>query len=106
MILLIIFVIVPDVLSKGNIHDCVMGKNNFLEILFIYSVTIEFLATQALAGTGDGTTSTSCAGCDPALDVCFPSCQGYIKNVYFDCDGVCLPEGYYFDPRKISSLNI
>mmetsp|Transcript_29725 Transcript_29725/g.32355 ORF Transcript_29725/g.32355 Transcript_29725/m.32355 type:complete len:136 (+) Transcript_29725:16-423(+) len=67
--------------GKGSVHECVK-------------------ATQALATTGDGTDSTSCAGCDPALDSCYTTCQGYIKNVYFDCDGVCLPEGYYFDPQE------
>lgn len=50
------------------------------------------------AGYGD--TDTSCMGCDPALPDCYTDCQGLVDQLYFQCDSVCLPEGYYFDPRK------
>lgn len=63
-----------------------------------------FVATLALATTGNGQEANSCAGCDPAVPICSQGCQNYITNVYWDCDSVCLPDGYYFDPRKYFSV--
>lgn len=59
-----------------------------------------------MSRAGDGTTIDSCMGCDPALPDCFPTCQALVDQLYTQCDSVCLPDGYYFDPRKLSILNI
>jgi len=55
-----------------------------------------------LATFGDGSTSTSCMGCDPALPECTSPCQSVVDDLYTDCDGICLPDGYYYDPCKTS----
>ncbi len=39
-----------------------------------------------------------CWGCDPTIGTCVLNCQQLINTLYSDCDGVCLPDGYYFDP--------
>jgi hypothetical protein len=57
-------------------------------------------ATNKLRKAGDGTTSSSCSNCDPALPACNAGCQDLIDTVYWSCSGVTLPQGYYFDPRK------
>jgi hypothetical protein len=57
-------------------------------------------ASKSLAELGDGSTSTSCMECDPALPTCNGLCQLVIDKLYYFCDDVCLPYGYYFDPRK------
>eukprot|EP01039_Chlorochromonas_danica_P001100 gene1100-1195_t len=38
-------------------------------------------------------------GCDPTYPTCAEGCQDLVKRVYYRCDGVCLPNGYYFDPQ-------
>jgi hypothetical protein len=38
--------------------------------------------------------------CDPTVQYCPDGCQGLVDKMYYDCDDVCLPDGYYFDPRK------
>jgi hypothetical protein len=38
--------------------------------------------------------------CDPAIPDCAPGCQGLIDKIYYDCDGICLPDGYYYDPGE------
>lgn len=40
-------------------------------------------------------------GCDPAQPSCSLGCQKLINKLYENCDEVCLPYGYYFDPRKM-----
>ena len=40
-------------------------------------------------------------GCDPARPDCAIGCQNLIDSMYIKCDGVCMPDGYYYDPRKI-----
>ena len=56
------------------------------------------IATNKLRKSGDGSTITSCYGCDPAQPVCSVGCQDLIDTVYYVCDGVTMPDGYYFDP--------
>jgi len=65
----------------GNVHTCVHASNKLLK-------------------AGSGTTADSCMGCNPALPTCFPGCQGLIDKLYSNCDKVCLPYGYYFDPQQ------
>jgi hypothetical protein len=36
--------------------------------------------------------------CDPTLNVCPVGCQGLVNELFKDCEGVCLPDGYFFDP--------
>jgi hypothetical protein len=38
--------------------------------------------------------------CDPTKAACPDGCQNKIQKMYFGCDDICLPDGYYFDPRK------
>lgn len=74
-----------------------------MELLFNYWNGLSFfVATLNLAATGDGKEVTSCAGCNPAQEFCVPGCQSLITKVYWECDSVCLPDGYYYDPRKFS----
>ena len=41
-----------------------------------------------------------CMNCDPAADQCNPGCQVLIDGLYHVCSGMCLPDGYYFDPQS------
>ena len=54
-------------------------------------------ATRKLGKNGDGSTDSSCMHCDPAIEFCYFNCQELIDQMYEACDGVCLPDGYYFD---------
>jgi hypothetical protein len=42
-------------------------------------------------------------GCDPARPDCSVGCQDLIDSMYVKCDGVCMPDGYYYDPRKFQT---
>ncbi len=59
-----------------------------------------YTATRKIAKHGDGYVPDSCMSCDPAVPDCFYDCQPLIDLMYKVCDGVCLPDGYYFDPSK------
>jgi hypothetical protein len=61
----------------------------------------ELTATNKLRKMGDGSTDSSCMDCNPALPECFIDCQERIDIMYRNCQGVCLPDGYYFDPSKL-----
>jgi hypothetical protein len=41
-------------------------------------------------------------GCDPTYPTCSSGCQDLVEKIYYRCDGICLPNGYFFDPRKPS----
>ena len=58
-------------------------------------------AAKALARNGDGTTVTSCMGCDPTQGECYFNCQAKVDALYKYCDSGCLPDGYFYDPRKL-----
>ena len=47
------------------------------------------------------TVQPSCMKCDPALQYCQSGCQALVGSVYTNCDNICLPDGYYFDERKL-----
>lgn len=42
-----------------------------------------------------------CIGCEPVQTVCpsDPDCQTAIDRMYLNCEGVTLPDGYYYDPK-------
>jgi len=80
--LLIVIVTLVVVSGAGDVHRCVHSSTK-------------------LAKRGRGNTDTSCMGCDPAQPSCSLGCQKLINKLYENCDEVCLPYGYYFDPRKI-----
>ena len=42
-----------------------------------------------------------CIGCEPVQTVCpsDPDCQTSIDSMYLNCEGVALPDGYYYDPK-------
>lgn len=82
------------------------------------------IAAKRIANKGDGSTPNSCMSCDPThgsvryfspnlfLNVsgvvvgsCPDGCQNRIDTMYVACDGVCLPDGYFFDPRKLCRIN-
>ena len=46
---------------------------------------------------GDGSTPNSCFACDPTLSECPEGCRGLILDVFNYCNGICLPDGYFFD---------
>lgn len=58
-----------------------------------------FIASRKLAKNGDGSTEGSCMQCDPTQDVCPVGCQALVNHLFQDCAGVCLPDGYFFDPK-------
>jgi hypothetical protein len=66
--------------SEGSVHKCVHSSTK-------------------LAKRGRGNTETSCMGCNPAMPACSSGCQNLIDKLYINCDNVCLPDGYYFDPQ-------
>ena len=41
-----------------------------------------------------------CFNCDPATNECNPGCQILIDGLYHVCSGMCLPDGYFFDPES------
>lgn len=53
-----------------------------------------------------------CIGCDPVQDTGCPAtpdmennkaktpCQELISDMHWNCDGVVLPDGYYYDPQR------
>ena len=45
-------------------------------------------------------TSKPCMSCDPTESTCAPGCQQRIAEMYVACDGVTMPDGFYFDPNK------
>ena len=52
---------------------------------------------------------TLCLGCSQYSQATCPfSCQSYINEIYRNCEGVLLPENYYFDPpvSEILMFNI
>ena len=51
----------------------------------------------------NGTNPSLCIGCSLSQATCPSSCQGYIDDLYRKCDGVTLPENYYFDPPVSNS---
>eukprot|EP01038_Epipyxis_sp_PR26KG_P013013 gene13013-17445_t len=55
-------------------------------------------ASSYLSTFGAGQTEGSCMNCDPATNKCAFGCQSAIDKLYWKCDSVCLPYGYYFDP--------
>lgn len=57
-------------------------------------------ATNKLRKAGDGSTTDSCFGCNPALPKCAVGCQRMVDRLYKVCDRVCLPDGYYYDSRE------
>eukprot|EP01041_Mallomonas_annulata_P004431 gene4431-8832_t len=67
---------------KNNIHHCVH-------------------ATNKIKKRGDGSTSSSCMRCDPALPSCAVGCQTLIDVLYRVCDNICIPDGYYFDSASL-----
>ena len=46
--------------------------------------------------------TTSCISCSPTRPVnyCHSACQDYINKVYAYCNGICLPENFYYTPGK------
>ena len=60
-------------------------------------------AVNEISKNGWGSTASSCMGCDPALPNCYFNCPPLVKNVYQLCDSVCIPDGFYFDPKKTMS---
>ena len=52
------------------------------------------LAKQTTAGN-------PCMYCDPASDQCNSGCQLLIDGLYHVCAGICLPDGYYYDPQSL-----
>jgi hypothetical protein len=67
--------------ASGNVHTCIHASNKVRK-------------------AGDGSTEFSCMGCDPAHAECAPGCGALVKKLYRNCANVCLPDGYYFDPRS------
>ena len=64
------------------------------------------VASENLKSRGLGNTPQSCMDCDPALPRCSSGCQGLVKDLYYNCDAICLPQGYYFNPSKTLSFYI
>ena len=60
-------------------------------------------AVNEISKNGWGSTTASCMGCDPALPNCYFNCPPLVRNVYQLCDSICLPDGFYFDPKKTMS---
>lgn len=85
----------------ASVHRCVHGNFKIIhDVLVNLTVLSNFVATNKVRKAGDGTTANSCMGCRPTKPECSAGCQDLIDNMYLRCDGVCLPNGYFFDPRK------
>ena len=67
------------VFQKPNVHRCVH-------------------AARKIGKQGDGTTVGSCTNCDPTYGTCAFGCQALVNYYYHECDHICLPDGYFFDP--------
>mmetsp|Transcript_3244 Transcript_3244/g.4724 ORF Transcript_3244/g.4724 Transcript_3244/m.4724 type:complete len:149 (-) Transcript_3244:137-583(-) len=46
------------------------------------------------------TGTQQCMSCQPAKATCASGCQTQIDQMYIYCDGVELPDGFYFDPAE------
>ncbi len=73
------FLLIIAVLTQAGIHQCVH-------------------ASRKLSKYGNGTTPESCMMCDPTYATCPVGCQKLVDALYANCQGVCLPDGYFFDP--------
>ena len=74
----------------------------FLILIIIIIINIQYtnIASRKLAKNGNGTSPDSCMLCDPAIPTCPFGCQKHVTKLYRNCKGVCLPDGFYFDPSK------
>lgn len=52
---------------------------------------------------GWGNTVGACMNCITARPLCYADCQDQLELVKTACNGVCLPDGYFFD--SASTLN-
>jgi hypothetical protein len=86
---------------RGDVHSCVHGNWYFNIFAFSGMMGFCFSASRKLAKTGKGDTVKSCMQCDPTHPYCAPGCQKLVTAVYWECDGVCIPDGYYFDPSEL-----
>ena len=41
-----------------------------------------------------------CMACDPTQSRCPKKCQSKVNSLYTKCDGVRMPDGFFFDPNK------
>jgi hypothetical protein len=93
--------------AMGNISSLTCMRIAFL-ILVIYPTgydgagNIRACISSAIrvGEAGNGSTPISCFYCDPARESCSKGCQSKIKDLYYDCDGVSLPDGYYYDDNS------
>ena len=58
------------------------------------------IASRKLSKHGNGSVPESCMMCDPTYATCPIGCQALVDKLYRNCNGVCMPDGYYFDPSK------
>ena len=104
LVLLLVVLVAPVCEGEGSIRACIAGtcaSYIFTNHLLPNTNTVLYMdidiAAIRLGRPGNGSTSTSCFYCDPARPRCSKGCQGRIDDLYFDCDGVSLPDGYYYD---------
>lgn len=74
-------------------RSCHVFSSNYIDLLIIDL----WVAANKIGARGNGTVPKSCFYCDPAVPQCAPGCQKLVKQLYYNCDSVCLPDGYYFD---------
>ena len=48
----------------------------------------------------DTTKTRTCISCEPTRSFCPRGCQDLIDELYVNCDGVTMPDGWYFDPDE------
>lgn len=95
-------------ITKGEIRSCISCKlrayHPSIHLIYPFSrYVVPFfvlVASEKLKSRGLGNTPQSCMDCDPALPRCSSGCQGLVKDLYYNCDAICLPRGYYFNPSK------
>ena len=65
-----------DIVS--SVHQCIHYTNKIVKLL--------------------GISSIQCVSCNPSTPFCATGCQNALDYQYVACEGVCLPDGFFFDP--------
>lgn len=64
-------------------------------------IAVKKLHKNEMAATSLGDRD-QCMSCNPTSDICPGTCQQLVDNLYWSCEGITLPDGFYFDGAPFS----
>lgn len=91
---IVVYLTIPQIIAQYDSYSRTSPFNNNPNLNSVHHCVH---ATRKLAKRGDGSTYVSCLACEPATPLCTVGCQKMIDYMYLVCDGMCLPDGYFFD---------